>query len=86
MSGSGQGRKPPPRGKRTLVADRRTKAPFGETPGHDARKATKPATRRKRTDVRAQAAPWPARLDRGGLRFVLRLFWGLAWRGGVAVR
>jgi hypothetical protein len=85
MSGSGQGRKPPPRGKRTLVADRRTRLRGGNPPGH-VRARRQPATRRKRTAAR-KTAPWPARLDRGGdfRTSSCVLLWGLAWRGGVAV-
>jgi penicillin-binding protein 1A len=66
------------------VADRRTPRPEKPT-GSAARKATaKPASRRKR--ARAHRRPsgplgWIAAV----LRFVLRVLWGLTWRGGVAV-
>jgi penicillin-binding protein 1A len=56
-----------------------------------ARRETDRATRTQGgTRIAPQARPrasglGPARLDRGGFRFVLRLLWGLTWRGGVAV-
>jgi penicillin-binding protein 1A len=81
MSGSGQGRKPPPRGKRTLVADRRTKAPV-KPKGSTTRKAA--TSRRKRTSARKRprgVLGWIA----AAFRFVLRLLWRLSWRAGVAV-
>jgi penicillin-binding protein 1A len=84
MSGSGQGRKPPPRGKRTLVADRRTTRSAKPKATIARKAATKPATRRKRTRARARPRGlrgWIA----AAFGLVFRLAWGLAWRGGVAV-
>lgn len=84
MSGSGQGRRPPPRGKRTLVADRRTPRP-----------AAKPSARksggggggqrrtRKRAAPRRRSGPlgWIAAL----FRLIGRIVWGVAWRGAAVV-
>jgi hypothetical protein len=70
-----------------LVADRRTPRSSAQAgkPKGASRKASNPRARRKRTDAR-KTAPWPARLDRAAFGLRLRLLWGLAWRGGVAVR
>ena len=79
MSGSGQGRRPPPRGKRTLVAERRTPRPSkpkGSAPPKASRRKRAPARKRSR-GLRG----WIA----AAFGFVLRIIWGLTWRGGVAV-
>jgi penicillin-binding protein 1A len=79
MSGSGQGRRPPPRGKRTLVAERRTPRPPKPKGG-----APSKAPRRKRAPARKRPrglGGWIA----AAFGFVLRVIWGLTWRGGVAI-
>ncbi len=83
MSGSGQGRRPPPRGKRTLVAERRASRSASTAAKKAPRSSAKPKARRK---TAARARPkgllgWVGAV----FRFILRLIWGLAWRGGVAV-
>lgn len=90
MSGSGKGRRPPPRGKRTLVADRRTPRPPAKSAGRkrSANGGSGGAKTRKPSGKRA--AP---RRRRGGplgwvaavFRFLLRLFWAVTWRGAAVV-
>jgi penicillin-binding protein 1A len=84
MSGSGQGRKPPPRGKRTLVADRRTprpEKPTGSSTQGDGKARFAPQATRARTGVHRGCAAGSRRPC--GSSF--DCFWGLSWRGGVAV-
>ncbi|MFW5881590.1 MAG: transglycosylase domain-containing protein [Roseicyclus sp.] len=86
MSGSGQNRRPPPRGKRTLVAERRASRaaskPTRTGSGHGGSGGGR-ARKRRRAPRRRPRGPlgWIAAF----IRLIVRLIWALAWRGAVAV-
>ncbi|MDG4650267.1 PBP1A family penicillin-binding protein [Roseibacterium sp. SDUM158017] len=87
MSGSGQGRRPPPKGKRTLVADRRTprsqaKAASRATSGKGGSGAGR-THRRRRAPRRRPGGPlgWITAV----LRLIGRVIWAAAWRGAAVV-
>jgi len=84
MSGSGQGRRPPPRGKRTLVADRRTPRATKPKAATSSKASGTTAVRRRRAPARKRPRG-PVGWIAAAFGFVLRVLWGLTWRGGVAV-
>ncbi|MCS6626599.1 PBP1A family penicillin-binding protein [Roseibacterium beibuensis] len=91
MSNSGQGRRPPARGQRSLVADRRAtssrstpkpkrKTTGGKSSGSGGARRTRRA-RKTRTARPRGPLGWIAY----AFRMILRIIWGLIWRGAAAV-